>query len=199
MRRSTRITGSLSIASLVVVLIAANSMSSAQGQGVSDRTQGYYQQASDTPDTAVSEVPVKSEIADAKPKPKDGGWKCDNSLAKRLYQTGFRGTNIVEAWAIIMRESGGREDAISATGDYGVFQFNRAAHSGQPWWNTEKMLTWEYNMQIGYEMSQGGRTWYPWDISGRGEHLSRYSSSGTFAKFREWYGKFPCELPGVSA
>lgn len=186
MRRSTRTTGIISIASLLAVLIAAGPMPSAHGQELSRSPQAHYQQ----------DIPVKSDLPQARP---SSEWKCDNTLAKRLYRTGFRGINIVEAWAIVMRESGGRENAISATGDYGVFQFNRAAHSGQSWWDTEKMLTWEYNMQIGFEMSQGGRTWYPWDISGRGEHLSRYSSSGTFAKFREWYGKFPCELPATAA
>lgn len=33
-----------------------------------------------------------------------------------------------KARCIILRESGGNPDAISATGDYGLFQINRAAH-----------------------------------------------------------------------
>lgn len=120
-------------------------------------------------------------------------WTCDDVHARRLYKAGFRGKNHREAWAILMRESGGRPDAISATGDYGVFQFNRAAHSRQDWWDSDRLLTWEYNMQVAFVMSDGGRTWYPWDIDGRGDHLARYTSASVFGKFREWYDKYPCE------
>lgn len=139
--------------------------------------------------------PVPTPQRPESQKPKKPEWTCDDVQVKRLYKTGFRGKNLVEAWAVMMRESGGRPDAISATGDYGVFQFNRAAHSNQSWWDTDKLLTWEYNMQVAYDMTDGGRTWYPWDIDGRGDHLARYTSSGTYNKFREWYDKFPCELP----
>ena len=217
MRRSTRITGILSIASLVAGLILATPAASASTvdvtEGIDFSEVSALSPGSSTFDFGISlwiinppsdplrwitppptPAPVPQKEKAQKPK-----WTCENVHVMRLYKTGFRGKNLIEAWAIIMRESGGREDGISSTGDYGVFQFNKAAHSDQPWWNTEKLLTWEYNMQIGYEMSQGGRTWYPWDISGRGEHLSRYSPAGVFNKFLGWYDKFPCELPGIAA
>lgn len=117
---------------------------------------------------------------------------CKNWLVKALHKTGFRGKNLREAWAIVMRESGGREDAISATGDYGMFQFNKAAHGRQKWWNTELMLTREYNAKIAFKISDGGRTWYPWDIDGAGRHKANYTSKHVYGKYAMWYEKYPC-------
>ena len=117
---------------------------------------------------------------------------CKNWLVKALHKTGFRGKNLREAWAIVMRESGGREDAISATGDYGMFQFNKAAWGRQKWWNTDLMLTREYNAKVAFRISDGGRTWYPWDIDGKGRHKAGYTSKYVYNKFAMWYEKYPC-------
>ena len=116
---------------------------------------------------------------------------CNHWLAKLLYKTGYRGKNLREAWAIVMRESGGREDAISATGDYGMFQFNKAAWGNQEWWDTELLLTREYNAEVAFEISDGGRTWYPWDIDGKGRHKANYTSSYVYEKYVSWYEKYP--------
>lgn len=113
-------------------------------------------------------------------------------LVKQLEEAGFEGKGLRIAWAIAMRESGGRADAISSTGDYGVFQFNRAAHSDQPWWNTAKMLDRDYNIMIAYQISQEGKTFYPWDIDGNGKHKGNYTSSGVYNKYKSWYDKYPC-------
>lgn len=222
MRRSTRIAGVISIASLLVGLITTAPATSATvvepNSEVQDSTAFEFvgiapilpdyviedASSSELPWWVISPLTVPADGWNPVPtpqrpvepeKPKKPEWTCDDVQVKRLYKTGFRGKNLVEAWAVMMRESGGRPDAISATGDYGVFQFNRAAHSKQSWWDTDKLLTWEYNMQVAYDMTDGGRTWYPWDIDGRGDHLARYTSSGTYNKFREWYDKFPCEFP----
>lgn len=228
MRRSTRIAGVISIASLLVGLVAT-APSSTAGTIEPDPVVeiGFYfpdmvgvapilpeydinqissqDPISDIPWWIISPFTVPADGWNPVPTPqrpeqqqqesKKPEWKCEDVQVMRLYRTGFRGKNLVEAWAIMMRESGGRPDAISATGDYGVFQFNRAAHSDQPWWDTEKLLTWEYNMQVAYDMTDGGRTWYPWDIDGRGDHLGRYSPVGVYNKYLSWYDKFPCELP----
>ena len=119
-------------------------------------------------------------------------WSCTNVLAQRLYKAGFRGTNIREAWAIAMRESGGRPSAVSSTGDYGVFQFNRVAHNKQVWWDTRRLLTAPYNISVAYQVSKGGRTWYPWDIDGNGQHKGNYTSASTYRVFAKWYAKYPC-------
>lgn len=120
---------------------------------------------------------------------------CTNVLANAIYDAGFRGENVKEAWAIAMRESGGRPDAISPTNDYGVFQFNRAAHSKQEWWDSERLLTRDYNIKVAYRMSKGGKWWGPWDMSGKGEHLGNYTPAYVGEKYDYWYARFPkkCE------
>lgn len=120
---------------------------------------------------------------------------CKNTLVNAIYDAGFRGENIKEAWAIAMRESGGRPDAISVTGDYGIFQFNKAAHGEQKWWNTSLLLTRDYNIYVAYVMSKGGRWWGPWDLSGSGDHLGNYTPASVGEKYHYWYDKFPkkCE------
>lgn len=135
-------------------------------------------------------LPLAKEPAVAQIKKKS--WSCKDVLARRLYRAGFRGENLREAWGIAMRESGGNPTSISSTGDYGVFQFNRAAHHTAEWWDVSKLLTPEYNINIAYRMSRGGRTWYPWDISGKGQHLGRWSPRSTYAAYAKWYGKYPC-------
>ena len=126
---------------------------------------------------------------EAKSKPKN---TCKNWLVRELKQAGFKGKGLRIAWAIAMRESGGRANAISSTGDYGVFQFNRAAHSDQPWWNTKKLLTRDYNIMIAYKMSQGGKTFYPWDIDGSGKWKNTWSTQGSYSSYKKWYSKYPC-------
>ena len=119
---------------------------------------------------------------------------CDNWLVKVLSKAGFRGDNLRQAWAIVMRESGGREDAISSTGDYGMFQFNKAAWGGQDWWNTDLLLTRDYNASIAFQISDGGRTWYPWDIDGKGNHKGNYTSRAVYEKYVKWYNEYPCSV-----
>lgn len=118
-------------------------------------------------------------------------FECKHRLARDLYDAGFRKNGLRIAWAIAMRESGGRANAISSTGDYGVFQFNRAAWSKQPWWDTSKMLDRDYNIMIAYKISQKGRTFYPWDIDGRGRHKSNYTSSSIYNRYKSWYAQYP--------
>lgn len=141
--------------------------------------------------TAAILIPASPVTPPPAPEP----WKCPDRLATRLHDAGFTGDNHREAWAIAMRESGGRPDAISQTGDYGVFQFNRAAHSRQPWWDTNRLLTWQYNLDVAYQISRGGRTWYPWDIGGKGQHLGRYTSTNTYRVYLDWYDAYPCKEP----
>lgn len=145
---------------------------------------------------AKSNAPIATEafqpIVEKAEKPNKPKNQCKNWLVRELKEAGFKGKGLRIAWSIAMRESGGRANAISSTGDYGVFQFNRAAWGGQPWWNTTKMLDRDYNIMIAYRISQHGKTWYPWDISGKGQHLARYTSGGTYAVYKKWYNKYPC-------
>jgi hypothetical protein len=137
----------------------------------------------------ATEAFIKPVVKKAVVKPK----QCKNWLVKELHKVGFRGKDLREAWAIVMRESGGKADAISSTGDYGMFQFNYAAWHKQDWWNTDKLLTRSYNAKVAYKISQGGHTWYPWDIDGTGRHKGNYTSSSVYGKFVSWYKKYPCK------
>ena len=117
---------------------------------------------------------------------------CANVLAQQLHAAGFTGSRLRTAWAIAMRESHGNAGAISTTGDYGLFQFNRSAWHRAAWWNPTRLLDPAYNARVAWKVSQHGRTWYPWDIGGRGQHLGRYSSRSTFRVFVQYVKEYPC-------
>jgi hypothetical protein len=151
-------------------------------------TEQVYAKSAPTATVVVATITPAVVKQIEKPKPE---FACQHFLAKALYKAGFRSNGLRIAWAIAMRESGGKANAISSTGDYGVFQFNRAAHSRQPWWNTSKMLERNYNIMIAFDMSQGGKTFYPWDIDGKGRHKGNYTSSGVYNKYKSWYNKYP--------
>lgn len=150
-------------------------------------TEQVYAKSAPTATVVVATIPAVVKQIE-KPKPQ---FACKHFLAKALYKAGFRKNGLRIAWAIAMRESGGRANAISSTGDYGVFQFNRAAWGKQPWWNTTKMLERNYNIMIAYQISQEGKTFYPWDIDGKGRHKGAYTSSGVYNKYKSWYDKYP--------
>ena len=141
----------------------------------------------------ATEKALKPTVVTTKAKEPKSKYPCKNFLVKEMVDAGFKGKGLRIGWAIAMRESGGRANAISSTGDYGVFQFNRAAWGSQPWWNTTKLLTRDYNVMIAYRISQKGKTWYPWDINGQGEHLGRYTNSYVYNKYKSWYNKFPSD------
>jgi hypothetical protein len=117
---------------------------------------------------------------------------CINPLANQLHNAGFTGRSLPIAWAIVMRESHGHANEISATHDYGLFQLNRAAYHKADWWDAKKLLTPGYNAAVAFDLTQGGKTFYPWDISGSGKYLNRYTSRATYNKFKGWLIKFPC-------
>ncbi len=127
---------------------------------------------------------------------------CGDWLVRKLYEGGYRNEDLREAWAIAMRESGGRDDAISASGDYGIFQINKATYGTQTWWDTEALLTKDYNIRIAYYLSQGGKTWISWGLDGHGRaNAVFYERSGWSMQriddhivkpFEKWYNLYPC-------
>lgn len=117
---------------------------------------------------------------------------CTDPIVTVLHSAGFRGRALRYAYGIVMRESKGNAQAISPTSDYGLFQFNRAAWSKSDWWHSTRLLDPSYNAAIAWRISQGGRTWYPWDINGRGHHLGRYSSSSTYRVWVQYVKAYPC-------
>jgi hypothetical protein len=68
------------------------------------------------------------------------------------------GDNSGNALKIAKCESGYRDNAISSTNDYGVFQIHYFPHRG----THEQLLDAEYNIQLAYRMSGGGTNWSAW-------------------------------------
>jgi hypothetical protein len=128
--------------------------------------------------------------------------KCGDWVTKLLSRSGFEGENLREAWAIIMRESGGREDAISVSNDLGLFQINTSTWKGQPWFDRKALLTRKYNAKIGHLISRGGRSWYSWGLDGHGRPDPRaYVNAGWTPEhirrsivlpYIAWYQQYPC-------
>jgi hypothetical protein len=174
------------VGGLMVVALAVIPGSSVSAMPVNSTEQVYAKSA------PIATDKVATQLVRAKRNTTPAKNVCKNFLVKDLRQAGFKGKGLRIAWAIAMRESGGRADAISSTGDYGVFQFNKAAHSDQPWWNTHKLLTRDYNIMVAYRMSQGGKTFYPWDIDGKGNWKANYSSRSSYMKYKSWFKKYPC-------
>lgn len=117
---------------------------------------------------------------------------CTDPVVNVLQSAGFKGRALRYAYGIVMRESKGHAIAVSPEHDYGLFQFNRAAWSRATWWDPVRLLDPAYNAAVAYKVSQGGRTWYPWDINGRGYHLARYSSKATYNVWVKYVKAYPC-------
>ena len=125
---------------------------------------------------------------------------CNDQLYRWLYDAGFRGHNIREAWAIAMRESNGKPTQISNGVDHGLFQFNRPSWGGKSWWNTQMLLTPVYNAKIAYQLSDGGNNWQPW---GMGDHNEfNFTNYGMWSEwqlynwivepYQRYYAQYPC-------
>jgi hypothetical protein len=105
-----------------------------------------------------------------------------------LYEAGFRGKNLKEAWAVAMKESTGRPRSHNDnpdTGDYshGLFQINMIGSLGPERLKQYKLdsnkdlfnpLT---NAKIAFQMSDGGKNWSGWNGIG---------SSTT-----KWFSEYP--------
>jgi hypothetical protein len=117
---------------------------------------------------------------------------CTDPVVDVLHTAGFRGRALRYAYGIVMRESKGHAMAVSGTNDYGLFQFNKASWARAKWWDSVRLLEPAYNAAVAFDISQGGKTWYPWDINGRGYHLGRYSSRATYRVFVQYVKAYPC-------
>lgn len=128
--------------------------------------------------------------------------RCGDWLTRLLSRSGYEGEDLREAWAIVMRESGGRADAVSATGDLGLFQINTETWKDEDWFNRKQLLKRKYNSQVAYQLSRGGRTWYSWGLDGHGRpQADAYVKSGwsderieshIVVPYIQWYAQYPC-------
>jgi hypothetical protein len=105
-----------------------------------------------------------------------------------LYQAGFRGERLREAWGTAMKESTGRPKAHNdnaATGDnsYGLFQINMIGDLGparRDKFNLESnkdLFDPVRNAEIAFFMSNGGKNWSAWH--------------GITERTLEWMKQFP--------
>jgi len=132
--------------------------------------------------------------------PRKNRWRCKDQLANWIRDAGFRGSNVREAWAIAMRESNGKPALISNS-DHGLFQFNKPAWGNKPWWNTQLLLTPEYNAKMAYNLSKGGSDWRPWGMKDHNQF--DFSSYGRWSQwqlynwivkpYQKYYRLYPCK------
>lgn len=105
-----------------------------------------------------------------------------------LYEVGFRGNSLKEAWAVAMKESTGRPRSHNDnpnTGDnsHGLFQINMIGSLGPARLEQYGLDSYEdlfdplTNAKIAFQMSNGGENWSAWNGIG---------SSTT-----KWFSEFP--------
>lgn len=97
----------------------------------------------------------------------------DRQLKELLSAVGFKGKDLIEAWAVAKKESNGRPLAFNGnakTGDasFGLFQINMLRDLGPDrrkkfglGYNAD-LLNPVLNAQIAYYMSNGGKDWSSW-------------------------------------
>jgi hypothetical protein len=129
---------------------------------------------------------------------------CKNNLAQVLFRAGFRGENLREAWSIAMRESNGESigpgDYRFNGSDWGIVQFNKPTWGDQDWWSDSRILDPAYSARIMFRISDGGRTWQMWGLTGSGRlDTSMYGGwsadqqwSWIMEPYLRWYDKYPC-------
>ena len=110
---------------------------------------------------------------------------CSSPLAVLLHEVGFRGENLREAWAIVMRESRGIPSAKRAGADFGLFQLNKPTWGSFPWWDDRRVLRAKYNAKRAFILSSGGRNWVAWGLTGHGEANPRVYRSWSAKKVRD--------------
>jgi hypothetical protein len=112
----------------------------------------------------------------------------DKELKQLLSLVGFKGNDLVVAWAIAKKESNGRPLAYNGnhkTGDssYGMFQINMIDNLGPDRRDkfdldtNAELFNPVKNAEIAYYMSNGGNDWSSW--------------KGITPKTRAWMQKFP--------
>ena len=112
----------------------------------------------------------------------------DIELKQLLSLVGFKGQDLVVAWAIAKKESNGRPLAFNGnqkTGDssYGVFQINMIDRLGPDRRDkfdldsNAELFNPVKNAEIAHYMSRGGKDWSSW--------------KGITPRTKEWMAKFP--------
>jgi hypothetical protein len=116
------------------------------------------------------------------------GTLTDLELKELLSLVGFKGSNLVEAWAVAKKETNGqpiRLNPNAKTGDnsWGLFQINMIGMLGPDRRDKFELVTNSdllnpvINAQIAFHMSNGGQDWSAWH--------------GLTPRTKYWMSKFP--------
>lgn len=120
-----------------------------------------------------------------------------SDLVSILKQAGFKGDGLRTAYAIAMRESGGRASAFNpnrSTGDqsYGLFQINMLGDLGPArrkqygLASNEALFDPLTNAKVAYRMSKGGTDFGAWGLG-----PNAYRSGAGFDTIKKFYDTFP--------
>ena len=114
--------------------------------------------------TAALAVPV------AAPAPSTPEYPCRDRVVRILHDAGFRDQSLEIAWAIVQRESNGRNlipGHPSYNGsDVGIWQTNRPAWGDERWWSESAMSDPRRQSRIVFRiMTKRGTYWRPWGLS----------------------------------
>lgn len=124
----------------------------------------------------------------------------EDGLVQVLRQAGFEGSSLKMAWAIAMRESTGKANALNdnpKTGDlsYGLFQINMIGKMGQQRLEQYGLNSYEdlynplTNARVAFQMSNSGTNWGPWNIGASA--YDRTGKSADRSSVRKWLAQFP--------
>lgn len=90
----------------------------------------------------------------------------DSQIAQIAHAAGWADNEVPTAVAVALAESGGNSDAVSSTGDYGLWQINQAAHPGMA------TLDPYDNGRNAYKIwQQAGNKWTSWTAYKNGTYL----------------------------
>ena len=180
--RNKEIISTLSIVALVTVLSnSANAISDL------DTKNNLSIEQAQTSETASKEVFLVSK-AKMLESFENKTSLTDIELKQLLSLVGFKGKDLIVAWAVAKKESNGRPLAFNGnhkTGDssYGMFQINMIDALGPDRRNkfdldsNAELFNPVKNAEIAYYMSKGGENWSSW--------------KGITPKTKEWMARFP--------
>jgi hypothetical protein len=180
--RNKEIISTLSIVALVTVM--SNSANAISDLDTKNNLSLEQAQTSETTSKEVFLVSKAKKLESFENKV----FLTDLELKELLSLVGFKGRDLVVAWAVAKKESNGRPLAFNGnhkTGDssYGMFQINMIDDLG-PDRRTKfdlnsnaELFNPVKNAEIAYYMTSGGDDWSSW--------------KGITPKTREWMNKFP--------
>ena len=147
---------------LAVGMLPFNQLGTAASSASIDKAETQRLLAAEKPTVKIKQKYKRNEQLS----PKD--------LKAILYEAGFRGKNLKEAWAVAMKESTGRPRSHNDnpdTGDYshGLFQINMIGSLGPARLKQYKLDSNKdlfnplVNAKIAFQMSNGGKNWSGWN------------------------------------